>query len=588
MKYPTPGEYQEAVQSPAAVFSDPILKDAEPEMTKLGLPEAMTGAFAVVFPMRAHGVRWAVKCFLTDVPDQRERYHAVARCLAGAELPHTAAFDYQPQGIHVHGDALPVLKMEWLDGISIARFIESHLSRPDEPSSEVSGHGSDVLKALHNSWREMIRRLEKAGIAHGDLQHGNILVDGKTRVRLVDYDTMYVPSLQGKKSPEVGHRNYQHPDRDESDFGPYLDRFSALVIDTAIQACIYKPELWARYSTGENLLFGASDFFDPDASALFDELLLAPGALRAQADMLRRACHAEPEDAPSLEQIASGDVALRTTWAAHRRSRRALEAENASRTAFERRFAPTAAAIFVVVALLLAIGLYAAAVAVVAAAAAVGGAGTFWQYRRLSPVRRRHRLQKEEAYFSRLIRSLEGELERLEEARAVFVAQMESEYDRRLEEIRETVLRDHLKHHFVGEARGFDGITHKAVVRLKLAGIRTAYQATPKRVGDVLQLSDESKARIGLWRAALASECEAEIPRELSPAEERRVKRSIEVRLEDIDAEIARIRNKIDVQQDERDQLRTRMAETRHARFARYLLYLLRLRKSAYVEASAI
>ena len=31
-------------------------------------------------------------------------------------------------------------------------------------------------------------------------------------------------------STEIGHRAYQHPRRSTTDYGPYLDRFSALVI----------------------------------------------------------------------------------------------------------------------------------------------------------------------------------------------------------------------------------------------------------------------------------------------------------------------------------------------------------------------
>lgn len=562
MKYPAPGDYQEAVQFPEAAFADPDLKEAEPQSTLLGLPEAITGAFAVVFPVRVRGIRWAVKCFLTDVHDQHERYRAIARVLSDEAMPFTIHFDYQTKGIHVNGRSLPILKMEWADGVSIARFVDEHLQEPD------------ALKRLLEVWRAVIRRLESAGVAHGDLQHGNILVDGDANLTLVDYDTMYVPPLRGKKSPEVGHRNYQHPDRDEADFGPYIDRFSALVIDTALQACIHMPGLWERYSSGENLLFKAADFFDPDTSPLFDELMLAPDGLRAQADVLRRACRAEPEDVPSLAEVMSGEVSIMT---AGQRRRTSQEQHGVSRTPFERWFAP-AGTIAVIASLVVAAVVSPIALAVVPVAIAGGLAWAAWRYRRLPAVRRLHRLRKEEAYFARLIRSLDDERAELLKTRDAFTAQMESEYERRLEEVQESALRNRLKHHFIGEARDFEGITHKVVVRLKLEGIRTAYQATPDRIRGILQLSDESKAHIGLWRASLVSEYRDDIPTELSPAEERRVRRSIEVRLEEMDAEIARLGRKIDIQQAERDQLRMRMDETQAVSFPKYLLFLLRVR----------
>ncbi|QLQ08322.1 MAG: hypothetical protein HZY76_21580 [Anaerolineae bacterium] len=55
-----------------------------------------------------------------------------------------------------------------------------------------------------------MRNLQTHGIAHGDLQHGNVLV-AADELRLIDYDGMYVPPLSGRESHEIGHRNYQHP-----------------------------------------------------------------------------------------------------------------------------------------------------------------------------------------------------------------------------------------------------------------------------------------------------------------------------------------------------------------------------------------
>src|SRR5438034_11486371 len=66
-------------------------------------------------------------------------------------------------------------------------------------------------------------------MAHGDLQHGNILVRGGS-IHLVDYDGMWVPALKGRHATETGHRAYQHPERSEQDYGQEIDRFSVLVI----------------------------------------------------------------------------------------------------------------------------------------------------------------------------------------------------------------------------------------------------------------------------------------------------------------------------------------------------------------------
>src|SRR5207248_10425515 len=62
-----------------------------------------------------------------------------------------------------------------------------------------------------------VRHLEAAKVAHGDLQHGNILVRGGS-IQLVDYDGMWVPALSGRDATEIGHRAYQHPERSGQDY----------------------------------------------------------------------------------------------------------------------------------------------------------------------------------------------------------------------------------------------------------------------------------------------------------------------------------------------------------------------------------
>src|SRR5690606_14666238 len=128
---------------------------------------------------------------------------------------------------------------------------------------------------------------------------------GGWTLRLVDYDTAYVPALRGRRSPEIGHRNYQHPDRGEDHFGPYLDHFAGLVVYTALRACAVRPGLWDAYDTGENLLFRASDFYDPAQSPLF-EALAGEAALRPLVEALRAACLLEPEAVPPLAAVLGG------------------------------------------------------------------------------------------------------------------------------------------------------------------------------------------------------------------------------------------------------------------------------------------
>jgi hypothetical protein len=58
--------------------------------------------------------------------------------------------------------------------------------------------------------------LERRKLAHGDLQHGNIMI-AESGVELVDYDGMFVPAFAGTAATEGGVPSYQHPNRSAVD-----------------------------------------------------------------------------------------------------------------------------------------------------------------------------------------------------------------------------------------------------------------------------------------------------------------------------------------------------------------------------------
>lgn len=564
--YPTPSEYQEALQVPETAFDDPELQSATPRTNVLGLPQPITGAFAAVFPMTTEaGERYAVKCFLGEKPDQQKRYEAVADFLAEVDHEALLGFQYQSTGIRVGDTEYPLLKMEWAEGTVLNRLVEAHLDAPE------------TLDRLAEVWADLIRDLEALEIAHGDLQHGNVLVElenEELHLRLVDYDTMYVPPLEGWTSAEVGHRNFQHPDRTDADFGPYLDRFAGLVIYTALRACAVQPDLWERYDTGENLLFRDADFYAPDQSPLLNDLL-AMEPTRDLAEALRMACYVEPVEVPPLNEVRQGRLDP-SQWAVARSTSR-RQTTRREREPFARWFLPAAVGTGLVVIGLTLAGVQFGALGVLLGMGLLGGGMVLTRYRRLSVVRRRRRLEQEAERFAETIRALKREEESLQEKRRSLLDSKEERREERLEELQEEALYDCLKHHFIGEIRDVEGLTHKHVVRLKAANIRTAYEATPEAIDDIRRMSDEARAKIKMWRAALVQEYEDEVPDTLSPAEERRLQRYVEHRVEDVDAKLARTREKIQMQEVERERVLDRLDEMPTLSIGQYLRYLLRL-----------
>lgn len=254
MPWPTGSDYQQATQNAEVAFRDAELKAAHPELDKLGMPKPRSGSFAVAFKMQCTGRDYAVRCFLKEAIDRQERYRLIQEFLDKAKLPYAVEFQYQREGILAHGAWRPILKMEWVHGDTLGAFVAKNV------------HDARNLLELAGRWVEMTQALNNAGMAHGDLQHGNVMVMPTGQLKLIDYDGMYVPALAGRPSNEDGHRNYQHPLRSALDYGPKLDHFSEWVIYVSLVMLSLDPTLWVKLKGGDEcLLFRQADF-DPATS----------------------------------------------------------------------------------------------------------------------------------------------------------------------------------------------------------------------------------------------------------------------------------------------------------------------------------
>jgi hypothetical protein len=256
MTWPSAQDYNEAVQHPENCFSDPDLRGGQPELTALGLPKPCTGSFATVYKLCCPSSDWAVRCFLHNIPDQEERYRHLTAFIQTDDLPETVTFEYQSNGIRLGSRSYPILKMQWVDGRPLLSHVAEQLKETER------------LTQLADQFFQSMQRMRAAGIAHGDLQHGNIIICG-SEIRLVDYDGMYVPKLAGFKSNELGHANYQHPARQMSDFGDYLDNFSAWLIYLSLQMLARAPELAKYHAFDDCLIFKRADLRNPDRSPVF-------------------------------------------------------------------------------------------------------------------------------------------------------------------------------------------------------------------------------------------------------------------------------------------------------------------------------
>ena len=200
--FPAAGDYYKAVQAPARCFTVPKLQAAEFVWDSLG-PTLARGSSAVVFQAAIEGRPQALRCYIREDASSRDRYSALDAYLAGHDLsPYVSGTTWLDGAITVNRTTWPVLTMAWIDGRTLNEYVDFL----------VTGSNAAALATLAGRWRELVALLQRSEFAHGDLQHGNVMVDQDGQLRLVDFDGVWIPQLAGQAPPtEFGHPNYQHP-----------------------------------------------------------------------------------------------------------------------------------------------------------------------------------------------------------------------------------------------------------------------------------------------------------------------------------------------------------------------------------------
>ena len=309
MAYPSRADYAQAVGGfPHVSILDTTLRSGTPARGANNLLLVYSGGFSSVFPLVVGPNTFALRCWVRDIGDAETRYQEISNYLRQNNLPYFVEFTYIREGILVNGTKWPITRMEWAEGDKLCDFIERSLN--DAP----------LLRTAAAEFLKMVETLHANQISHGDLQDGNILLKRTgpdVEIKLIDYDSVFVPALQGYPDSIVGLPQYQHPSRIAGSgiASEKADYFSELVIYLSLLAIAEEPALWSQFNGGIDgaLLFVAADFSNPAQSRIFRELANLSPEVQSLTAKLRDFCvrtsidQLEPLEAllPRIDPVAT-------------------------------------------------------------------------------------------------------------------------------------------------------------------------------------------------------------------------------------------------------------------------------------------
>lgn len=219
------------------------------------------GNFCLSFKLWANGQedirlkpQKCVRVWHTNININKQRFQLISDGLSACELPYFTKFEFKEEGVNVEGTKVPAIFMDWIDAKTLTKWIPDNKATPDK------------IKMLADKFKKMCIQLNSFSIAHGDLCCENILVTSTGEIKLVDYDSIYVPMMGGLFHPvTAGWPDFQHPKRVNCQFTTAKDDFfSQHVIYLSLLAYSHFPSLIPE-KPEKAMLFNSIDYLNETA-----------------------------------------------------------------------------------------------------------------------------------------------------------------------------------------------------------------------------------------------------------------------------------------------------------------------------------
>lgn len=182
------------------------------------------------------------------------------------ELPYFVKFAYLDRALlDADGSAFPGMRIDWVNGRELGTWLTKGNEGADRRPTRAE------IGRVASEFMNMCRALRALNVSHGDLSNKNIFVTPLGEIRLVDYDSLYVPPLGALPVTTTGCRGFQHPRRFTTaglKSGPGDDNFSQQVIYLTLLVLSQSEQLYLEYDDFDNeLLFDGMEF---ESQAAFD------------------------------------------------------------------------------------------------------------------------------------------------------------------------------------------------------------------------------------------------------------------------------------------------------------------------------
>lgn len=285
------------------------IKGASVYKNKRGTALSYPWSFGIVYKISLNSKTYWIKCFTRNILERKSRIEAITKHLHILKSSYFIECSYLENSIQIPNqqwvfENFPVIQMERCDWLPLNDYLEKH------------GNQSWVIQKLKQDLLMLFKYLKQEEIAHGDLQHGNIMICKGWAIKLVDYDGMYIPWLNWKPM-ENWLPDYQHPLRKNSNsYNKDLDRFSEIIIWYIIS--LLEIDFNYRSSSYEftsHLLFNTNDYTDPDSSRIFADIEKKQTSDSRYSslppiNLLKNICVWTFEDIPTLEDFLQWKVII--------------------------------------------------------------------------------------------------------------------------------------------------------------------------------------------------------------------------------------------------------------------------------------